>query len=155
MARMQYRVVLTATERHTLQALLRTNATSARTAKRAHALLLTDRAGPAWPDAQVAIACGVAVRTVCRVRQDWTERGLAALQARPRPTQTPPKLDDEQTARLLALAAGPPPPGYATWSLRLLARQVVALQVVETCSHETVRRTLKKTGPPWARSGAG
>jgi hypothetical protein len=41
---------------------------------------------------------------------------------------------------------GPPPKGHAHWTLRLLARKVVELEVVETISHETVRRTLKKTG---------
>jgi len=41
---------------------------------------------------------------------------------------------------------GTPPKGYANWSLRLLARKVVELAIVETISHETVRQTLKKTG---------
>jgi hypothetical protein len=41
---------------------------------------------------------------------------------------------------------GPPPKGYANWTLRLLAGQTVALEIVETISHETVRRALKKTG---------
>ena len=46
----------------------------------------------------------------------------------------------------VALRLGPPPKGYANWSLRLLARRVVELAVVESISHETIRRTLKKTG---------
>ena len=40
---------------------------------------------------------------------------------------------------------GAPPPGYANWTLRLLARKVVELQITESISHETVRQTLKKT----------
>jgi hypothetical protein len=40
---------------------------------------------------------------------------------------------------------GPPPPGFANWTLRLLAEQVVTLEIVESISYETVRRTLKKT----------
>jgi hypothetical protein len=39
----------------------------------------------------------------------------------------------------------PPPPGYANWTLRLLARKVVELGIVESVSYETVRRTIKKT----------
>ncbi len=73
-------------------------------------------------------------------------RGREAVQARPRRTSTPPKLDDEQTARLLALRAADPPPGHATWTLRMLAARAVELAIVPTLSYETVRRTLKKTG---------
>ena len=55
-------------------------------------------------------------------------------------------LNGEQEAKIIATRLGSPPPGYANWTLRLLARKVVELGIVETVSHETVRRTLKKTG---------
>ena len=55
------------------------------------------------------------------------------------------RLDGEQEAKVIAMRLGPPPKGYAHWTLRLLARQVVALEIVESISHETVRQTLKKT----------
>lgn len=54
-------------------------------------------------------------------------------------------LDGEQEARLIAMRLGSPPKGYANWSLRLLPRTVVELGIAETVSHETIRRTLKKT----------
>ena len=54
-------------------------------------------------------------------------------------------LDGEQEARIIATRLGPPPQGYANWTLRLLARKVVELEIVESVSYETVRRTLKKT----------
>ena len=38
---------------------------------------------------------------------------------------------------------GSPPEGYGKWTLRLLARKVVELEVVEKVSYETVRQTLK------------
>ncbi len=155
MPSMQHRVSLTAADRASLQALRADNATPARTAKRAQALLLTDRSGPGWPDATIAVATGVSVRTVCRVRLDWTTRGLAAVHARPRRTVTRPKLDDEQTARLLALCAADPPAGHATWTLRMLAAKAVELAIVPALSYETVRRTLKKTGFSLDLSGAG
>jgi hypothetical protein len=40
---------------------------------------------------------------------------------------------------------GPPPKGYSNWSLRLLADEVVALEIVDSISHETLRQMLKKT----------
>jgi hypothetical protein len=55
------------------------------------------------------------------------------------------KLDDAQEARLVAIACTEPPAGRARWSLRLLANRLVALEVVDGISPETVRVTLKKT----------
>ena len=55
-------------------------------------------------------------------------------------------LDGEQEAKIIATRLGSPPKGYAHWTLRLLARKVVELEIVESISYETVRRTLKKTG---------
>ncbi len=63
-----------------------------------------------------------------------------------RKTQVPKLLNGEQEAHIIALRLGPPPKGYANWSLRLLARRVVELAIIESISHETIRRTLKKTG---------
>ena len=53
-------------------------------------------------------------------------------------------IDGEQESQVIALRLGRPPRGFANWSLRLLARRVVELGVVESISHETIRRTLKK-----------
>jgi len=54
-------------------------------------------------------------------------------------------LDGEQEAKIIALRLGPAPKGFANWTLRLVAEHAVALEIVEAVSHETVRRTLKKT----------
>jgi hypothetical protein len=51
----------------------------------------------------------------------------------------------DQEARIIATRLGPPPKGYNNWTLRLLARQVVELAIVDSVSYATVRRTLKKT----------
>ena len=67
----------------------------------------------------------------------------------------PKLLDGEQEAQVIALRLGPPPEGYANWSLRLLARRVVERGMVESISHETVNRTLKKTVFPGARYSIG
>jgi hypothetical protein len=57
---------------------------------------------------------------------------------------TPKLLNAEQEARIIATRLGSPPAGYANWSLRLLTNQVVELGIVESVSHETVRKLLKK-----------
>src|SRR5262249_44744805 len=64
-------------------------------------------------------------------------------------------LSGEQEARIIATRLGSPPPGYANWTLRLLARKVVELGIVEAVSYETVRRGLEKTGRRAARSKTG
>jgi hypothetical protein len=55
-------------------------------------------------------------------------------------------LDGEQEAKIIAMRLGTPPKGYGKWTLRLLARKVVELEIIDSVSYQTVRRTLKKTG---------
>ena len=76
----------------------------------------------------------------CRIR---LSRNLARKKRANPPTEK--RLDGEQEAKAHRHAPGPPPKGYANWTLRLLARKVVELEIVDAISHETVRRTLKKT----------
>jgi hypothetical protein len=83
-----------------------------------------------------------------KVRQRLVERGFretldGAKRLKP-PTEN--VLNGDQEARVIAMRLGAPPQGYANWTLRLLARKVVELEIVESISHETVRQTLKKTG---------
>ncbi len=62
--------------------------------------------------------------------------------------ETPPRsktLDGKQEAEIIALRLGKPPVGFANWTLRLLTDQIVELEIVDSISHGTVRRTLKKT----------
>ncbi len=54
-------------------------------------------------------------------------------------------LDGEQEAHLIALACASPPAGRRRWTLRFLSDKMVELGHIDTVSHETIRRTLKKT----------
>jgi hypothetical protein len=143
----KYIVRLTADEREELGQVVRKLKGGSQKVRRAQILLKADADGPHWTDARIAEAFGVRTKTVENVRQRLVERGFAetlhGVQPSPRPDQK--ALDGQAEARVIALRLGPPPAGYANWSLRLLARQVVALEIVESLSHETVRRTLKKT----------
>jgi hypothetical protein len=95
-------------------------------------------------DRQIADAYGCRTKTVENVRQHLVERGLEqALDGIKRSGPPTPKLlDGEGEAKVIATRLGPPPAGYADWTLRLLARKVVELSIVGSISHETVRRTL-------------
>jgi hypothetical protein len=69
---------------------------------------------------------------------------LLERKAQVRPPITP-RLDGEKEARLVALACSKAPAGHTRWTLRLLAERLVALEVVDSICHETIRRALKKT----------
>ena len=115
--------------------------------RRAQILLKTDADGPAWPDRKVAEAFSCRTKTVENIRQRFVEQGLEQTLERKKLQAAPVNklLDGEQEAKVIAMRLGPPPTGYAHWTLRLLARKVVELEIVESVSHETVRQTLKKT----------
>ena len=102
------------------------------------------KAADGCTDEQIAAALGVGRARVERTRESFVERGLAALNERPRPGKQP-KLDVKAEARLLAEACSDAPQGQTRWTMQLLADRLVELKVVETISDETVRRTLKKT----------
>ena len=148
MPQKKYIVRLTPEEREVcLETIRKLNGSSERV-RRAQILLKADADGPGWTDQQIADAFSCRTNTVENVRQRCVLEGFErALERKQRASPPVPKLlDGEQEAQVIALRTGPPPKGYANWSLRLLARRVVELALVESISHETVRRTLKKTG---------
>lgn len=114
--------------------------------RRANILLMADADGPGWTDSRIAEAYRCRVQTVENIRKKCVLEGFeAALEHKKPSTPSMTRMDGEQEAKLIATRLGPPPKGYANWTLRLLATQAVALEIVETISYETVRRTLKKT----------
>jgi hypothetical protein len=144
----RYRVTLTAEERAELAKLVSTGKAAAKKLVRARILMLADEAagGSAFSDPQIVAALGCGRATIERVRKQFVEEGPAATLA-PKPSTRvfERRLDGTAEAHLIALTCSPAPAGRAKWSLRLLADRMVTLEHVESLSHETVRRTLKKT----------
>jgi transposase len=144
----KYRVTLTAEERQELPFMIAKGKASARKLAHARVLLPVDeaeaKAGRTVEEA--AHALNLSVRTVERVRERFVEQGFAAaLLPTPRKRVYARTFDGASEARLLALACGAPPEGKARWTLRLLAEQLVELQVLDTVSRECVRPALQKT----------
>ena len=108
--------------------------------------LSTASEGPAWNDQQISEAFDVGRVTVERTRKALVLDGLpTALQRQKREhPPTPRKLDGSGEAQLIALACSHPPEGHSQWTLQLYADELVALEVVDSISKETIRRTLKK-----------
>ncbi len=144
----KYSVRLSTEERAHLHTLVGSGRAPARRLTHARILLKANRgeAGPAWTDEAIAGALEVGLSTVARVRQAYVTSGLDAALARKTPEREyARRFDGEREARLIALACSEPPAGRKHWSLRLLAKRLVTLEVVETVSHETVRQALKQT----------
>jgi hypothetical protein len=142
-----YVVRLTDQERNELQIVIKKLKGTGQKVRRAHILLKADADGPNWTDVRIAEAFCCRTRTIEMIRQRLVERGFDETLHRVERAQPAVEklLTGEQEARIIATRLGPPPKGYSNWTLRLLARKVVELQIVDSVSYETVRRTLKKT----------
>jgi len=142
----KYIVRLTEEDRSTLTEIVSKGRTAAYKIRHAHILLKVDADGPDWCDREVAAAFSCVPQTVSNIRQSFVGQGVEAALARKK-RKTPPKepiLDGEKEARLLQIACSKPPAGRAKWTLRLLAEELVTLDVVESISPPTVMRALKK-----------
>jgi len=140
-------VRLSDAERCICQEIIKKLKGSSEKVRRAQILLKADADGPAWPDSRIADAFDCRVQTIENLRKRLVTEGFdLSLDRKKR--QEPPtacKLDGEAEAKLIAMRLGKPPAGYGHWTLHLLADEMVALEVVDSISHETVRQVLKKT----------
>ena len=145
--RKKYIVRLTDEERQQCEDVVDRLKGTSQKVKRANILLKADVDGPGWTDQQIADAFRCRRQTVENVRKKCVVEGFAqALEHKRQQNRKPKTLDGEQEAQVIALRLGDPPKGYGRWTLRLLARRVVELEIVEAVSHETIRQTLKKAG---------
>lgn len=148
--RKKYVVCLTEDERESLKRLISRGTAPARMLNRARILLKADLGdhaeGATLPDEAIAGMLETSAATVGRVRTRFWLQGLEAALERSAPDRVYERsLDGRAEARLIALACSEAPEGRDRWSLRLLADKAVELGVVQSVSHETVRKTLKKT----------
>lgn len=144
MSAKQHFVRLNDEERKQVERAVRSNKNSPRERMRARILLAaSDPAGVT--DAQVATRVGASTLTVWRVRKRFAEGDLKrALHHGEQKRRKARRLDGRAEAHLVALTCSTPPDERKRWSLHLLAGKLVAAEVVDSVSHETVRQTLKK-----------
>jgi hypothetical protein len=143
----QYVVRLSDEERQVCQDIIKNLKGSSQRFRRAQILLKADANGPRWSDVKIAEAFHCRVQTIENLRKRLVTEGFEqALDGKKRAEPpTPCKLDGEAEAKLIAMRLGKPPAGYGHWTLQLLADELVVLEIVDSMSHETVRKTLKKT----------
>ena len=142
-------IVLTAKKRVELEQFSSRGIHSVRLVNRAKIILALDTSEGRKPETQQEIAgrVGVSRQTVNDAKLDFLAADSVSefLQRKKRGTPPiPPKVTGENEARIIALACSKAPPGYARWTLRLLAEKCVELHYFGTMSHMTISRLLKK-----------
>lgn len=143
----KYIVKLTKEERTRLKQLINKGKCPARKIAHARVLLKADQGkyGENWKDTDISKSLDIGLRTVERIRERLVLEGLeTALNRRLPPSTKEKKIDGDVEAHLIAIACSQPPEGQARWTLRLLADKMVALEYIDSLSHEGVRKTLKK-----------
>ena len=155
----RYTVTLTEDEREALRELTSKGKHSAQ--KILNALILLNCDKGEWNvnhsiNEEISSVLNISMRKIDRVKKRFVEEGLdVALNGETRDRIYTKKVDGDFEAHLVALSCIEPPEGFARWSLRLLADQVVELGYIENISHETVRRTLKKRNKTLAKERMG
>ena len=142
-------IYLTEEQQETLQRIVRFGVHNSRVITRARVLLLLDRTGKKdhVRYKRTAEYVGISVQSVYNMRDEYLANPdlESYLNRKKRETPpVPPKLDGEQEAKIIAIACSKPPEGRAKWTLRLIADRAVELEIVDSISHMTVYRVLKK-----------
>jgi hypothetical protein len=131
----KYIVRLSSEEHEQLSDFIHSGKRSAQLLTKARILLKADvsEAGEGWSDDKIAEALDTSVANVERTRRQLVEEGFEAVLTRKyNPNSAPPRIfDGVAEAKLIALACGPAPAGYARWTLSLLEEKVVELNIVE------------------------
>lgn len=143
----KYVVELNDEERERIKQLLHTKETSRGIRNRCLILMLVDESQGAIPkQMEIAQRVGVSDVTIHHTVKSYCTRGLeATLSYRKRPEPgSPAIITGELEARIIALACSEPPEGYARWTIRLLTRRVIELNIMESVGRETIRTMLKK-----------
>ena len=149
MPKIKYRFSLTQEERDELKTIVAKGKHSSQKVLNALILLNYDENAPeprTLGEQDIAKVLNVSQMKIHRTKQRFVEEGLdVALNGRKGTRVYKRKADGDFEAHLVALSCSDPPEGHAQWSLRLLADKVVELGYIDSVSHETIRRVLKKT----------
>jgi len=144
----RYKVTLTKDEREQLTEIINKGFHSSQKFRNSYILLNVDEGefSEKVTNQKISDVLKVGMRTIDRVKKKFVEEGLESVLERQTGTRVyEVKADGDFEAHLISLACSKAPEGFARWSLRLLSDKMVELKYVESISHETVRKVLKKT----------
>jgi transposase len=155
---MSYKVKLTELQRAQLIEVVRNGKQQAKVITHANVLLQADCSskGPGLKAKVIAENLNIHTRTVHRIRCRYAAEGIeSAIQRKPHKQYKPRRLDGEGEARLITLCCSQAPSGRVSWTLELLVNELIRLNVVESVSKSTIRRTLKKTNLSLGKKKSG
>ncbi|MDR1397463.1 MAG: helix-turn-helix domain-containing protein [Desulfarculales bacterium] len=142
-------IMLSNEQREKLSKYARTGVHGAMQIRRAKAILALDRSNKKdhLRLGRICEALGLSRQGLNEIRKDFMasssiEEFLTRKKRKTSPV--PAKITGEVEARIVALACGEPPQGYARWTVRLLAEKIVELRYLDSLSHMSVDRLLKK-----------
>jgi len=155
----KYVVTLTAEERNSLTELTSKGRHRSQKVLNALILLACDEGryqNIRSTNAEISKVLNTSMRKIDRVKKRFVTQGLdVALNGKKTQRVYERKADGDFEAHLVALSCSQPPEGFSRWSLRLLADKAVELNYIDSISHETVRRVLKKTNLNLGREKSG
>ncbi len=155
----KYTVTLTAEERKELKQI--TSKGSHKSQKVINSLILLDcdegeHQVERSTNKEIAKVLNISMRKIDRVKKCFVVDGFdITLNGRKGSRVYKKKADGDFEAHLVALSCSEPPKGFARWSLRLLADKVVELDYIDSISHESIRRVLKKTNSNLGKTKGG
>ena len=144
----KYKVTLTQSERKELASIINKGSHSSHKFRHACILLNVDEGefSNKVTDIRIREVLKVGIRTIERVKKKFVEEGFdSVLERTPAKRIYEKKADGDFEAHLISIACSEAPEGFARWSLRLLSEKMVELNYVDSISHETIRKVLKKT----------
>ena len=151
---MKNSIELTEEQREQLEDMVSKGSAEVRKILHAQVLLKIDsgKEGPNWSDERVREAYGVSPTTIWRIRKRFLGHGMNdSLNRRPQPERPEKiKVTGDQEARIIALACTELPLGHSHWTVRMIRKNVVELNIVEEVGRETIRLVLKRNElKPW------
>jgi len=144
----KYKVTLTRPEHEQLMDIINKGVHSSQQYRTAYVLLNCDEGqyGEKLTGKEISRVLKISMRMIDRIKQRFVEEGFeACVERKPMSNTRLPKVDGDTEAHLIALSCSKAPDGFSRWSLRLLADKMIELKHVESISHETIRKALKKT----------
>ncbi len=153
----KYRVTLTDDERKILKDII-TKGKNAKRMRNALLLLNVDRSEKLdkQNDTVISETLQVSTKTVERIKKTFVEEGFEiALNGAPPQPRVPKKIDGDVEAHVIALSCSEVPSESTSWTLRLLAEKMVELEYIDSISHESVRKVLKKTNLSRGKKSVG
>lgn len=143
----KYYVTLTSGERTELQDIVKTGKTQGYRIRHAQILLKLDEIpeNNEWTIAKIGQAYGANPSTITGIAKRFVEEGLQAALGRKEQANRCRKVDGTVEAHMVAIACSEAPEGRTRWTMKMIASELIRLEIVEYISDTTVHNTLKKT----------